>query len=451
MSCYPFGPGHAAASTLRADFRGPVHLPGDDAYDAARTTWAGGIEQLPGVVTEPLDPGDVRTAVLAARSHDMRLAVQGTGHGTYVPCQGGLLLRTGRMDGVAVDPERRTARVGAGARWSQVIAAAAPFGLAPPSGSHAAVGVAGYTLGGGVGWLSRTHGFAADNLLMAQLVTADGRLMIATAQHDPDLFWALRGAGRNFGVVTTLEIRLAPVASVYAGTVVFPATRAHELLAAFRELAPRHPNELTVRVVLSRRGPGGKPVIGLRSVYVGDAEAGRRALRPLLKVAGTPLAQSFRQMAYADTEQLGSTAPHQFELFADLPEHLTRAAVGVITHPNSEVDEIEVRHWGGATVCATNPGPVGHRDVPFSMTITGARLATGSLAAHATGGSFLNFLHDPSRTAQAYSAADLTRLRKLKRRYDPDNVFGHTHNIAPRPIQAKTARTLSSPMSPNRG
>src|SRR5919199_3245455 len=134
-------------------FRGPVVVPGDDAYDAARATWAGGIEQRPAAVVEALGADDVRAAVVAAQDLGMPLAVQGTGHGTYVPADGSLLLSTRRMDGVLVDPDRRIARVGAGARWEQVIAAAAPFGLAPPSGSHASVGVAGYTLGGGVGWL----------------------------------------------------------------------------------------------------------------------------------------------------------------------------------------------------------------------------------------------------------------------------------------------------------
>lgn len=155
MSCSPFEPGQAMASMLRRDFRGPVHLPRDGSYEAARATWAAGIDQL--------DPLDVRAALLAARTHGMPLAVQSTGHGTYVPCQAGLLLRTSRMDGVEIDPGRRIARVGAGARWDQVIASAAPYGPAPPSGSHATVGVAGYTLGGGVGWLSRKYGFAADN------------------------------------------------------------------------------------------------------------------------------------------------------------------------------------------------------------------------------------------------------------------------------------------------
>ena len=400
-------------------FRGPVVVPGDDTYDAARATWAGGIDQRPAAVVEAIGANDARAAVVAARDLGMDLAVQGTGHGTYVPAEG-MLLSTRRMDSVLIDPDRRIARIGAGARWEQVVAAAAPFGLAPPSGSHGAVGVAGYTLGGGVGWLARKHGYGADNLVRAELVTADGRIVVASAEHEPELFWALRGAGRNFGVVTALEVRLAPVARVYGGVATFPRERALDLLAAYRELAPAHPDELTVNVVLSGNAAG------IRAVYLGGAEDGRRALQPLLDAAGTPVARSFREMPYAQTEGIGSTPPRAFELFDELGDDVLAAAVDTVRGGGAE--QIEVRHWGGATRRTDGNGPVGHRDVPFSMTIAGS---AGTLAAHATGGSFLNFLHDTTATHRAYTAADLARLRELKRAYDPDNVFGRTHNIAP--------------------
>lgn len=402
-------------------FRGPVVVPGDDTYDAARATWAGGIDQRPAAVVEAIGANDARAAVVAARDLGMELAVQGTGHGTYVPADGSLLLSTRRMDGVLIDPDRRIARVGAGARWAQVIEAAAPFGLAPPAGSHASVGVAGYTLGGGVGWLARRYGLGADNLVRAEMVTADGRIVVASAEQEPELFWALRGAGRNFGVVTALEIRLAPVRTVYGGTATFPAERAGDLLAAYRELAPRHPAELMVNVVLR----GGSA--GIRAVYLGGAEAGARALQPLLDAAGTPVARAFREMRYAETEGIGSTAPRAFELFEALPDHLVAAAAGAVR--GEGIDEIEVRHWGGAA--AEGEGPAGHRGVPFSMTIAGTAEAAAPLAAHATGGSFLNFLHDTTATQRAYTAEDFARLRELKRRFDPENVFGRTHNLVP--------------------
>jgi len=404
-------------------FRGPVVVPGDDAYDTARATWAGGIDQRPAAVVEATGANDVRGAVVAAQDLGMALAVQGTGHGTLVPADGALLLNTRRMDGVLIDPDRRIARVGAGATWGRVIDAAAPFGLAPPSGSHASVGVAGYTLGGGVGWLARKHGFGADNLLRAEIVTADGRTRTVSAEHEPDLFWALRGAGRNFGVVTALEIRLAPVPRVYAGAATFPAERAQDLLAAYRELAPAFPDELMVNAVL--RGDAA----GIRAVYLGGAAEGARALQPLLAAAGTPAERSFREMTYAEAGGVGSTAPRNFELFEALPDPVIATAADAVA--GGGADEIEVRTWGGATARSEGNGPVGHRDVPFSMTIAGPAEAAAPLAAHATGGSFLNFLHDTTATHRAYTAADFARLRALKRRYDPDNVFGRTHIIVP--------------------
>ena len=429
MSCEVSVVHRTATNELRATFGGPVRTPGDDGYDAARATWAGDLEQRPAIVAEALDARDMRAAVIAACTHDIPLAVQGAGHGTYVPSDG-LLLKTGRVDRVQIDVERRIARVDAGASWGQVIAAAAPFGLVPPSGTHASVGVAGYTLGGGVGWLSRKHGFAADNLALVELVTAEGRAIAVSAEQAPELFWALRGAGRNFGVVTALEIRLAPCPTFYAGSAVFPLERAGELLAAFRDLAPRDPRELTTTVVLSRRS-GPEPVVGLRSVYLGEADAGERALRRLLDAGGSPLSAAFGQVRYSETEALGTTPPHRFELFAELPDPLIAAAVERVADPDSGVVEIELRHWGGETARTDGTGPVGHRAVPFSMTIAGSPAAAGPLAAYATGGSFLNFLQDATLTQHAYTPSDFARLRGLKRRYDPGNVFGRTHNIAP--------------------
>jgi FAD/FMN-containing dehydrogenase len=337
-----------------------------------------------------------------------------------VPADGGLLLKTGRMAEVLVDPDRRVARVGPGARWGDVIAAAAPFGLAPLSGSSTSVGVTGYTLGGGFGWLSRKHGFAADSVLRVDIVTADGRRLTAAADRNADLFWAVRGGGANFGVVTALEFRLHPVARVYAGTAYFPVERAADTLARYREWAGTQPDDLNASVVVT------KDAVAIRGLYAGDVADARRALRPLFEAAGTPLVDDFRAMGFADTGSIGGTAPRQFELFDDLPDEVLAAVIG------APANAIEVRHWGGALAQpGPDAGPAGHRDVPFSITIDGPPEAAEGLAAYATGGSFLNFLGDPARTRTAYTAANWERLRELKRGYDPDNVFGLSHNIAP--------------------
>src|SRR5688572_913972 len=196
------------------------------------------------MIVEAASSADVRKAVLTARERDLPFAVYATGHGGPMPEGDDVVVATtARLGGVLVDPDRQVARVGAGARWADVIAAAAPFGLAPPSGSHASVGVAGFTLGGGVGWLSRKHGFAADSMLRADVVTADGRLTTAARDRNADLFWALRGGGGNFGVLTSLEIRLYPVPRVHGGELRFPIARAGELLRRFRDWAPDAPRE----------------------------------------------------------------------------------------------------------------------------------------------------------------------------------------------------------------
>ncbi|TYB41028.1 FAD-binding oxidoreductase [Actinomadura chibensis] len=376
-------------------------------------------------IVQATGPADVRAAILTARDRGLPLTVQATGHGTVVPPDEGLLLRTSRMARVLIDPERRTARVGPGARWSDVIAAAAPLGLAPLSGSHASVGVTGYTLGGGVGWLARRFGFAADHLLRADVITADGRALTAAADRNADLFWALRGGGGNFGVVTSLEFRLHPVSTVYAGTALFPADRAGEVLSRFRDESAGRPDELSVTVAVTDHPVHGR-VVAVRGVHSGDPAEAIRALRSLRNAAGRPLHDDFRPMPYAATESLGGTPPLHFHLCADLPDSLIAAIAG------SSAATVEVRHWGGAMARpGPDAGPVGHRHVPFSLTVDGTAADAAPLAAHATGGSFLNFLGDPSRTATAYTPANHRRLREIKRAYDPQNVFHRNHNIEP--------------------
>jgi FAD/FMN-containing dehydrogenase len=416
----------AASRHLRPAFRGPLHLPGEAAYDAQRATWSGSIDPRPAVVAEASTPSDVRAAVLIARDHGLPFAVQATGHGTHVPADGGLLLKTSQMAEVLVDTGRRIARVGPGALWGDVIAAAAPCGLAPVTGSSPSVGVTGFTLGGGVGWLSRKLGFAADNLLRVDIVTADGRLRRASAHENADLFWAVRGGGGNFGVVTALELRLHPVTHVYAGTVTFPIARAAETLARFRDWAASQPDELTTALVLTKRS------LLVRAAYVGEPDAAERALRPLWQAAGRPITSDLRPMGYAETATLGGTAPRHFELFADLPDAVLAAAIDAVTREDASANAVEVRHWGGAMARpGADAGPVGHRDVPFSITVDGPAEAAAPLARHATGGSFLNFLHDPARTHTAYTAEDYRRLREIKRAHDPGNVFALNLNIPP--------------------
>ena len=394
---------------LHKTFRGPVYLPGDEAYNTARATWSGAVDQRPALVAEALGAADVQAAVTAARRHGLPLAVQATGHGTHVACDGGVLLKTSLMTEVLVDPDRRVAHVGPGARVGDVVAAAAPFGLAPVAGSNATVGIAGFTLGGGYGPLSRLHGFAADNLLRADVVTADGEPLTATADRHGDLFWALRGGGGNFGVVTAMELRLHPVERVFAATAHFGVERASETVAFYRAWAPTQPHALSTSIVLSA------DTLAIRAHAHGEDAA--RALRPLFDVAGPRLALD---------ETVGGTAPRHFHLFRELPDI-----------PATTANAVEIRYWGGAMTGSDSP--VGHRDAPFSVTVDGSAEAAEPFARQATGGSFLNFLHDTSRTHTAYTPANHARLQDVKRAYDPGNVFALGHNIAPSAVPARAA------------
>ncbi|MGH3761643.1 FAD-binding oxidoreductase [Actinophytocola sp.] len=237
------------------------------------------------MIVEASAPADVRGAVLTARERNLPFTVYATGHGGPMPQDGrspngAVVVTTSRMAGVLIDPDRRTARVGPGTRWGDVITAAAPFGLAPLSGTSPTVGVTGYTLGGGLGWLSRRYGFAADSVVRAEVVTADGVPRTVSADRDPDLFWALRGGGANFGAVTRLEFRLHPVGTVHAGVATFPLDRAAEVLAFYRDWAAGLPDELSANLVLTKES------LAVRGMYAGSAEDARRALAPLWRVAG---------------------------------------------------------------------------------------------------------------------------------------------------------------------
>ncbi|MFI7676673.1 FAD-binding oxidoreductase [Actinophytocola sp. NPDC049390] len=354
---------------------------------------------------------DVRARVLAARDRNRPVTVYATGHGGQLPDGDVEVIATAGMTGVRIDPERRTARVGAGVRWGAVIAAAARFGLAPLSGTSPDVGVVGYTLGGGMSWLSRVFGFAADSVVAAEIVTADGASRTVSADREPDLFWAIRGGGGNFGVVTALEFRLYPVTDVHAGAATFPLDRAADVLAVYRDLDL--PDELTANVVLTR------DELVIRGMYVGPADKARRALAPLFP--GEPVTDGWRTIPYTESGTIGGTTPENYTLQADLSDALIAAALDAV---HGGAAAVEVRPWGGAIARpGADAGPMGHRDVPYSVIVDSPAETAAPIVALATGGSFLNGLTDPGRTDTAYSAAAYARLREIKRAYDPDGVF----------------------------
>ncbi|MFI5889954.1 FAD-binding oxidoreductase [Actinoplanes sp. NPDC051513] len=439
--------------------------PGEPGYDEHRLGWNRTIDSRPALVAAATTAADVRTAVRTARELGLPLAVQATGHGLVAPADGALLLKTTALTGVEIDPRRRIARVGPGAVWADVNRAAARHGLAGLAGRCSTVGVTGYTLGGGQSWLSRTFGFAADSVVRADVVTADGNAVTATAREHPDLFWALRGGGGNFGVVTSLEFRLYPVDRVYGGMSLYPVERAFDVLSAYREWAAGEPEAMNTAVLLIRLPPSplypeelrGKRVLAIRAFHRGDD--GRRVLAPLVAAAGPPLLDAFGMRSFPDAGDAtnGPDAPpmanrQEVELFRALPDDVLDAIVEAGA-ADSPLAFVELRHWGGAmSRPGPDAGPAGHRDVPFSVMAVAAYLSPDRTAAdttldrlvarvrpYATGGSFLNLLTDHTRTRSAFTAANYARLTAVKRAWDPANFFRTGHNIPPAPDREATS------------
>ncbi|WP_433363123.1 FAD-binding oxidoreductase [Actinoplanes sp. CA-142083] len=439
--------------------------PGEPGYAEHLLGWNRTFESHPAFVVAAATTADIPVAVRAAREHDLPLAVQATGHGAVTPADGALLLKTTALTGVEIDPSRRIARVGPGAVWADVNRAAARHGLAGLAGRCGTVGVTGYMLGGGQSWLSRTYGFAADSVVRAELVTADGREVTATARQHPDLFWALRGGGGTFGVVTSLEFRLYPVARVYGGMSLFPLERAFDVLSAYRDWAAREPEAMNTAVLLIRVPPSplypeklrGKRVLAIRAFHGGDD--GPHVLAPLLAAAGPPLLDAYGMRSFPDASEAtnGPDAPpmpnrQEVELFRDLPDDVLDAIVEAGA-ADSPLAFVELRHWGGAMARpGPDAGPAGHRDVSFSVMAVGAYLTpdhtfvdttldklVARLRPHATGGSFLNLLTDPTRTRTAFTAANYARLTEVKRAWDPANFFCSGHDIPSAPDREATS------------
>jgi FAD/FMN-containing dehydrogenase len=450
--------------------------PGDEGFDARRSGFNVAVEHHPHVIVEAAGPADVAAAVRFAAEAGRPVAVMTTGHGPTVPADGAVLVRTGAMDRVEVDPVRRTARVGGGAAWRAVIEAAAPHGLAPLNGSSPHVGVAGYTLGGGIGLLARRFGFAADHVRRLDVVTADGRRRHVTAETDPDLFWALRGAGANFGIVTALEIDLFPVASLLGGELLFDATASEDVLHVYANWVRDLPETMASSVMLLTYPdvpavPGdlrGRHVTHVRIAYSGDDLArGRRWLEPLRRL-GPTLADTVRVMPYADVgsihhEPVDEPVPafdrnlHLRDLDHDAVDVLVDQAGPEAGAPYL----VELRAWGGAlSRPPAVPNAVAGRDAAWSLLAisdpaienrTRRDELLAAMAPWATGTTFLNFngVEDGSIDAvrRAYRPVDLARLQHLKARYDPDNLFRVNFNIPPRRapvVDAAPAPALST-------
>ena len=438
---------------------GPVLSPGDPRFADEVAPFNVAHQPRPAVVVGATSTADVAAAVRWAADRGHTVAVQATGHGLTGSLDGAVLITTHRLDTVVVDPASRSARVGAGVRWRGVIDAAAPHGLAPLSGSSSGVGVVGYTLGGGLGLLSRQYGFAADHVRRAELVTADGAIRAVDAETDPDLFWALRGGKGNLGIVTELEFDLVPVARLYGGGIFFPGGSAPEVLHAFREWTTTLPEATTASVAVLRLPPDpalppplrGQVVVHLRFAHTGPADEGAALLAPMRAVAPA-IVDTVADMPYAAVDAIHMDPQDPMPTFhagATLRELPAEAVDAILEVAGPDVPVplimVELRYLGGAlSRPAEVPNAVACREAMYSAWVLGPMagpvaevvpgIAAGvieRLAPWTARGSLLNFLGaaGPQEVGQLWRDSDRARLLAVRHRVDPSGVFGHGHVI----------------------
>jgi FAD/FMN-containing dehydrogenase len=451
---------------LRDAVRGPVIAPGDDGYDAARTIWNGAIDRRPACVVRCTGVADVVAAVRFARAHDLRVAVRSGGHGVggHAICDDGLVIDLSPMKGIRVDPAARTARAEAGVLWGEFDRETQLHGLATVGGIVTHTGIAGLTLGGGIGWLTRKYGATVDNLLAVDLVTAEGELLTASADEHPDLFWGIRGGGGNFGVVTSFEYRLHPVGPiVLAGPIFHPLEDARDVLRFYREFVATAPDELTTIFNLRAAPPlpflpeevHGKPIVMVGACYSGAPEDGIEVVRPL-KEFGTPIVDLLEPKLYTALQSMFDRAvPHGWHYYwksVELPP-LTDDAIdtlvehaGALTSPRSYCIVFQL---GGALARAREGETAfSQRHAAHNVNINAiwteddrdadrhvawARDFFAAMQPHAGERVYVNFLGDEGadRVRQAYGDRQYERLVELKRSYDPTNVFRLNQNIEP--------------------
>jgi FAD/FMN-containing dehydrogenase len=451
-------------AALRGKLRGAVALPGEDGYEAARSIWNAMIDRHPGFVVRCLGAADVINAVKLARDERLLLAVRSGGHniGGSAVCDGGLLIDLSLMKSVRVDPASRRARVEPGATLADFDKEAQAFALATPLGINSTTGVAGLTLGGGFGWTTRKFGLTIDNLISADVVTADAKLMRASEKENPDLFWALRGGGGNFGVVTSFEFKLHPLGpEVLSGLIVHPLEKAGELLPKFCRIAKEAPDELTIWAVMRKAPPlpflpsewHGKEVLIFAACYSGDLKEGEKAVKAL-RALGTPIADVISphpftgwQAAFDPLLTPGARNYWKSHDFNDLPDAAIKAIVGAVHALPSPECEVFIAHVGGAMArVAADATAWPNRDAHFIMNahsrwrdqaqdracVAWARQLFEATQPFASGSVYVNFMpeDEKDRIADAYGA-NYRRLAEIKRRYDPDNLLRINQNIRP--------------------
>ncbi len=451
--------------TMRAPDRrsGTILRDGDPGGDAARRAFNLLVDQRPAAIVPVRDERDVVAAVHHARAHGLRVAPQGTGHGAAAlgDLSDAVIVNTSALASVRIDAGRGRVRVGAGAIWRQVAGPLSDMGLACLHGSSPDVGIAGYSLGGGIGWLARRHGMQANRVTAIELVTADGELVRTDAANEPDLFWALRGGGGNFGVVTTIEFGVVPLPEVYAGALIFPFERSPEVLHAWNELLPSLPDELMSWATLFHLPDTpdmppemrGASLAVVMAAHLGGESEGRELLAPLRRLA--PVEDTFATAPPSVLAGLAMEDP--VEPFPFLTDHALRedlppagvdallAAAGPGSAAGRSLTMVQLRQMGGA-LARPAPGAGARATLPGALSVFGlgivedaegaARVRAsldavrGAVAGHRVG-AYPNLVEHPSDASAFWDAPTWQRLRAVKTLYDPDDVFRGNHRIPP--------------------
>ena len=449
MSHTPIHP--TALQDFKASLHGEAIGPHDADYDNARRVWNGLADKHPALIARCVDVADVIAAVQFAHDQHLEVAVRGGGHDVagHGTCDDGLVIDLSLMKGIQVDLEKRIARAEPGLTSGEFLRETQQFGLAIPTGVFSTIGLSGLTLGGGVGWLSARYGLTIDNLLEVDIVTAGGTLLMASATHHPDLFWAVRGGGGNFGVVTALTFQLSSLATVLAGNVIHPLSRAREVLRFYREYTRTSPDELTVNAVLTR-GPDSHLVIALSICYCGDLAEGERVLAPL-RTFGPPIVDLIRPMTILEATTMSDAFSPPGLHYGYRAEQLPSL--------NDEIDDLIIAfssanptasavlyHLHGAAM-RIDPGATAfalrHNHYILEMIAGWAegearpqrdwlRQFQAAISPFAGEGVYVNFLGDEGDARiQASYGPNYERLVQIKNRYDPENFFHLNQNIKP--------------------
>lgn len=451
--------------SLANEITGEVLLPTDPGYDAARTIWNGRFDPHPAAVVQCRNADDVAAALRMARTQRLPLSVRGGGHSYagHAVHDGALTIDLSHMRGVEIDAGRKRANVGPGVTWGEFDAAAQEHGLATPGATVSTVGVAGYTLGGGSGYLSRKFGLGIDNLLSAEIVVADGRSLRVSESENADLFWAIRGGGGNFGVVTSFEFRLHEVGpEVVVGQAFYPIDRVREILRLYRELTADAPDDLVLYAFILRVPPvepfpeefHGEPTVALVGCYAGDPMAGEAAFRPL-QDAGRSILAAVQRIPYVQAQKsfdAGMPKGLRWYSMAHYLAELSDKAIDTFArHAESLRGPFSMLYFGREDGAISRIGARAtafpHRDGAHGLHIfpgwvdpaddsemrDWARAVHGDMAQFATGGAYLNLLpgDDPDATPAAAWGSNAEQLARLKAKWDPENVFHINHNVEP--------------------